>query len=111
MQIIRNIHAIALAAACAAMTVASAAPTYAQTVSQTVSTQGLDLHLAVDQATLRHRITSAARRVCTQDDYSAVDSLQVDDCERAAFDAGWTKAQVKIAAARTDTMVASASTK
>jgi UrcA family protein len=111
MRIIQTIQTIAMVATCTAVLAAAAAPTYAETLSWAVSTRGLDLRLPADQAALRHRIVAAARWVCIQDDNSPIDSLEVRDCQKAAFDAGWAQAEVRIAAARTNTVVASAAAK
>ena len=106
------IMGLALAVTIVGMTTASAARADEMVVTKPVSTQGLDLSLANDQNVLRARIMKVARVVCAE----VNENLDHSDpgfqgCVRDTFSNAWEQAEAKIAAAKSRSMVASASTK
>jgi UrcA family protein len=78
-------------------------------VSRAVSTAGLNLASAADQALFRHRLAVAARRVCEDADFGEPeDSPDFRDCYTKARAEAWAKGDQQIAAAEARSVVASA---
>jgi UrcA family protein len=107
-----NALALALTVAAASFALpALAAPASdaADQVTAVVKITDLNLASSADQATLRHRVRRAAVHVCAAvTNGPGASNSDFGDCYKQAFNDGWRQAEIKIAAAQTRDLVASA---